>query len=83
MPRSLTLRRAARIVGDCHVLRGMLKVPMHELYQWLAGNARPPAHVFLQAVDIIEAHAQVRDAPARCTPSATEGRERQSQSEKA
>ena len=30
---------------------------MNDLYDWLAGHANPPVHVFLKAVDIIEAHA--------------------------
>ena len=57
MPRCEILRRAAQIVGDRHVLRRMLRVPMNDLRDWLEGNANPPVHVFLKAVDIIDAHA--------------------------
>lgn len=57
MSRCEILRQAAHIVGDRHALRLMLKVPMNDLYDWLAGHARPPVHVFLKAVDIIDAHA--------------------------
>jgi hypothetical protein len=59
MPRCHVLRRAADIVGD-RQLRSMLKVSMNDLRDWLAGRANPPAHVFLQAVDIIDAHAARR-----------------------
>jgi hypothetical protein len=57
MPRRQSLRRAAHITGDRHALRRLLKVPMNDLYDWLAGYAKPPTHVFLQAVDIIDGHA--------------------------
>ncbi len=33
---------------------------MNDLSDWLAGYANPPVHVFLQAVDIIEAHAEAQ-----------------------
>lgn len=56
-PRCQILRRAAELVGGPHALRTMLKVPMSNLNDWLAARSNPPAHVFLRAVDIIEAHA--------------------------
>lgn len=30
---------------------------MNDLQDWLAGNVNPPVHVFLKAVDIIDAQA--------------------------
>ena len=57
MPRCEILRRAAQIVGDLHALRRMLRVSMNDLQDWLAGNVNPPVHVFLKAVDIIDAQA--------------------------
>lgn len=64
MPRCEILRRAAEIVGDLEALRLMLKVPMSDLSNWLAGNANPPVHVFLRSVDIIYADADRRDNEA-------------------
>jgi hypothetical protein len=57
MPRCEILRRAASILEDPRTLGMMLKVSMSDLHDWLAGRSNPPTHVFLQAVDIIDAHA--------------------------
>jgi len=69
MPRCHILRRAAYLVGDRHALRRMLRVSMNDLYDWLAGYANPLTHVFLQAVDVIDAHAS-RQAGRANAPSA-------------
>jgi hypothetical protein len=57
MPRCQILRRAAQLIGDRSSLRSLLNVSMSDLHGWLAGRANPPTQVFLQAVDIIEAHS--------------------------
>lgn len=58
------------MVGDRHALRLMLKVPMNDLYDWLAGHANPPVHVFLQAVDIIDAYRRAN--PSRQADGASD-----------
>lgn len=47
------LGRAAEILGGKVELRAHLRVSMRELEAWLAGRDRPPAYVFLRAVDLI------------------------------
>jgi DNA-binding transcriptional regulator YiaG len=49
-----TLRRAREIAGgsDPQLARALL-VPLSSLNRWLEGKERPPAWVFLRAVDIV------------------------------
>jgi len=58
-----TLQRALEIVGDEQRLSRELRVPMEELRAWLAGRDMPPTAVFLSAVDIVEAHAEIYARP--------------------
>ncbi len=56
MPETVHVRvlvRAAEILGGKAELRVHLRVSMRELEAWLAGRDRPPAYVFLRAVDLI------------------------------
>src|SRR5262245_50981580 len=47
------LQRAAEILGGKMELRTFLRVPMRQLDVWMKGDERPPAYVFLVAVDLI------------------------------
>jgi hypothetical protein len=64
-PRCEAVRRAAGVVEDLHRLGELLNVSIDELRDWLAGRANPPVHVFLRAVDIIDAQDAARIAPRR------------------
>jgi len=55
-PRCEAVRRAAGVVADLQRLGALLNASIDELHDWLAGRANPPVHVFLRAVDIIDAH---------------------------
>lgn len=57
---SAVLLRAAEILGGKSALRVLLRVSVRELDTWLEGSERPPVFVFLQAVDVISAHAGSR-----------------------
>jgi GAF domain len=50
---SLALQRAADLLGGKMRLRELLRVPMSELENWLAGAVAPPLDAFLKAVDVI------------------------------
>ena len=63
------LERAAELLGGRHQLRSWLRVSMREIDVWLAGEHRPPVHVFLQAVDLISAAQSPR------TPETGQARE--------
>ena len=52
-----TLRRAADIAGGVPALSARLGIAEADLVKWIKGAARAPDHVFLQAVDIVSAHA--------------------------
>ena len=47
------LHRACQIAGGVEKLAARLRVPAATLYRWLDGDGRPPAPVFLRAVDIV------------------------------
>jgi DNA-binding transcriptional regulator YdaS (Cro superfamily) len=48
-----TLTRAAEIVGGQRKLAFRLKVAPSRLTLWIAGLEQAPAHIFLQAVDVV------------------------------
>ena len=54
---AVTLRRAAEILGGEAALASTLGVSAKDLAGWLRGTSTPPTKVFLQAVDIVSAHA--------------------------
>ena len=58
--RQRTLQRALEIVGDRQRLSRELRVPMEDLNAWLSGRDMPPTGVFLSAIDIVEAHTELR-----------------------
>jgi GAF domain len=66
------LVRAAEILGGTEALRGYLRVSPAQLAAWMAGRARPPAHIFLRAVDLISE----KEAPRRRATDARESAER-------
>jgi DNA-binding transcriptional regulator YdaS (Cro superfamily) len=49
----MTLRRAADLVGGEQQLALRLKVKRSHLSLWVRGLCRPPADVFLLAVDLV------------------------------
>jgi hypothetical protein len=51
---SLTLARAARVVGGPERLSRLLKLSPLQLNRWMRGTEAPPTDVFLRAVDVIE-----------------------------
>jgi hypothetical protein len=55
-----TLRRAASILGSERQLSDFLGVRPLTLESWMRGNDMPPVHVFLRAVDIIQAEEAAR-----------------------
>jgi hypothetical protein len=54
--RSVTLHKAAELLGGPDALRRRLNVSALLLGVWLAGAETPPTDVFLKAVDIIETY---------------------------
>jgi DNA-binding transcriptional regulator YdaS (Cro superfamily) len=48
-----TLQRAAEIAGGEEKLALRLSVTPSHLALWIKGMAEPPAHVFLEAVDLV------------------------------
>jgi GAF domain-containing protein len=68
---SLTLQRAAELLGGKMKLRELLRVPMSELEAWLAGVAAPPLHAFLKAVDVIDTGKVAIESALDCALRAT------------
>ena len=62
-PRCEAVRRAAKVVEDLYQLGALLNASLEELHDWIAGRANPPVHVFLKAVDIIDAGSQGKRSP--------------------
>ena len=52
-PYSQTLRLAADVLGSRAHLAACLRVPRRALDAWIAGDTRPPLHVFLAALDVV------------------------------
>ena len=49
------LQRAVEVLGSKEHLRALLRVPMRDLDDWIAGTRQPPMDVFLKAVDVMSA----------------------------
>ena len=67
-PAMRTLKLAAEVVGDPHILAICLGVDDAQLESWMRGEVRPPNEIFLQALDIVAAGSL--GSAARRDPSA-------------
>jgi hypothetical protein len=50
---SLTLQRAAALLGGAPALSEYLDVPLRRLQLWMRGTLPPPNDIFLKAVDVV------------------------------